>query len=335
MAQGRDTHAASPNAAKAYPPGLRCLAERANLVLGAGVTSETIAFDLAPRINGPGRLASPSLALELLLATDPHVARELAGSLEAVRTERRLIQQRILDEALAEIADCSFDRDPAIVIGRQGWHSGVVGIVAANVVERTGKPAVVISFDGDVGRGSVRAPEGTPIYDLLQASKEALTIFGGHQAAAGLELRASELTRFRELFCAAMLTHQSASGGPAPVSEVDDAADVLMDPRDAPYDVVRNFDLLEPCGMGNPQPRVGLSRARVARVQPVRGGHLQVQLALDGGHTLYGFGQMMGARAGEFPMGSRVDAVGGLRRDSYRGGDAVGFRVESIQPSST
>ncbi len=316
---------------RAERPGLRALAERANLVLSAGVTAETIAFDLAPRLNAPGRLASPRLALDLLLERDPAKARDLAGAIEAARTERRSIQQRMLDEAMAEIHDRQLHRDPAIVIGRRGWHAGIVGIVAANVVERTGKTAAVISFDGAVGRGSIRAPKGVPIYDLLQSSREATVSFGGHQAAAGVELHEHDLDRFRELFCAAAFEHLKSSGAHASDGVLQ--AEVMLEPSDVPWDVVRNLDLLEPCGMGNPLPRVGVAGARVVRAQSVRGGHLQLQLALDRGHILYGFAQSMGHRVAEFPPGARVDAVGVLRRDSYRGGTSVAIRIEAVGPS--
>lgn len=313
---------------KADRVGVRALAERANLVLSAGVTSETIAFDLAPRINAPGRLASPKLALQLLLERDPARARELAGAIEAARLERRSIQQRMLDEAMAEIDERAWYRDPAIVIGRRGWHAGVVGIVAANVVERTGKAAVVISFDGPVGRGSVRGPKGVPIYDLLVSSREATISFGGHQAAAGVELHEHQLDRFREMFCAAAQDHLQRQGAARPDDHA--AADVLLEGADDPYDVVRDLDLLEPCGMGNPLPRLGVSSARVGRSQAVRGGHLQLQIVLDRGHVLYGFGHAMGHLAQRFPLGARVDAVGMLRRDGYRGGRAVAFRIEAL-----
>lgn len=315
---------------RAERPGLRALAERASLVLSAGVTSETIAFDLAPRINAPGRLASPQLALDLLLERDPSRARDLAGQIEAARAERRSIQQRMLDEAMAEIDERQFHRDAAIVIGRRGWHAGVVGIVAANVVERTGRIAAVISFDGAVGRGSVRAPKGVPIYDLLVSSREATVSFGGHQAAAGVEVRENDLERFREMFCAAAHEHMKGrtDGAIEPAK-----AEALLDTADDPYAVVRDMDLLEPCGMGNPLPRVGLRGARVARAQAVRGGHLQLQLALERGHVLYGFGQGLGHRAAEFPLGARVDAIGYLRRDSFRGGSSVAFRIEAVGPS--
>jgi single-stranded-DNA-specific exonuclease len=309
--------------------GMRALAEIARVSLEAGVTAETISFDIAPRINAPGRLGNPQDALDLLLSTDVVQARGYAAKVEASRNERRRIQEQMLVEALHDVESHGWAQAPALVLSRPEWHPGVVGIVASQLVEHYGRPAVVIGFDGSVGRGSVRGPRGVSVYDLLCASREVPILFGGHHAAAGVTIEASVVSKFRDLFMAAA---QEAMPGGASMPNVE--AEVLLDEGDSAIDVVNDLTWLEPCGVGNEMPRIGLSRAQVVRSQEVRGGHLQVQLALGSGSVLYGFGPRMGQLARVLRSGMRVDATGTLRRDGFRGGEAVGFGLSSLgEPS--
>jgi hypothetical protein len=209
-------------------PGLRALAEQARLSVGAGVDGHTIAFSLAPRLNAPGRLGDPRLALSLLLERDANRARDLAASVEAVKRERQQIQAQILEQAVEQIRNNGFDRDPALVLGDQGWHPGVVGIVASQLVELYGKPTIVVAFDGEKGRGSVRGPDHVSVYELLVASEDEQVAFGGHHAAAGVTLQSrASLERLRDKFCAAALEHDRSS--PPVESRVE--AEVLLDPR--------------------------------------------------------------------------------------------------------
>src|SRR5690606_13053279 len=124
------------------------------------LSGEDVAFRLAPRINAAGRLGDPKLALDLLLARDPAKASALAAALEQVQTERRQIQERMLAEAIADIERMGMADAPAIVLAREGWHPGVVGIVAGRIASTYGKPTVVVGLDGASGRGSVRGPQG-------------------------------------------------------------------------------------------------------------------------------------------------------------------------------
>ena len=308
-------------------PGLAALAELARTDLSAGVSSETIAFEIAPRLNAPGRLGDPRPALELLLAADLSVARTCAARVEAARNERRSIQDQILAEALLDIEARGDETAPAIVLGRPGWHHGIVGIVAAQIVDRFHKPTVIVGFDGSTGRGSVRGPAGISVYDLLVESRDALAAFGGHHAAAGVTLDLSALDRFREMFVDA--ARRAFDRMPLPERDAA-AADVRLDPADSPAAVVRDLVWLEPCGQGNEAPCFGVEAATVTRARSVRGGHLQVELAV-GGATLYGFGRSMGRLANELRVGARVSATGTIRRDTFRGNGAVGLYLRAIE----
>lgn len=305
-------------------PGLRALAEYAKLDLSRPLTGEDIAFRVAPRLNAAGRLGDPKLALALLLAETPEEAQPLADALEQVQTDRRQIQERILAEATSQIERGGLADAPAIVLAHEGWHAGVVGIVAGRIASEYGKPTIVVGLDGETGRGSVRGPQGFRLHDALSACKSELVGFGGHQAAAGVEVQASRVEALREAFCRACAAQGSADFAPAGL-----VATVRLDPRDEPTVVVRDLARVEPCGEGNPAPLLLLPNAQVRSARDLKG-HLKLDLSY-GGRSLPGFAFQLGAQAATL-KGKRVDVIGRLRWDTYRGGDAVELRVESVTP---
>ncbi len=210
-------------------PGLRAISELAKLDLAYGVTGEDIAFRLAPRLNAPGRLGDPDLALELLLAKTTTEAAAIAASIEQITLKRRAIQEEMVTEAVAEIESSGFASMPAIVLGREGWHPGIVGIVAGRIASRYGKPTIVVGLEGASGRGSVRGPQGFRLHDALTRCREELAGFGGHQAAAGVEVRTERLSALRDSICEACAAQGSSALGPEVLG-----ADVRLDDRDDP-----------------------------------------------------------------------------------------------------
>src|SRR5262249_19715373 len=141
-------------------PGLRALADNARIELARGIAAEHIASRIAPRLNATGRLGDPDISLDLLLESSPVKAVALASVVEQKSQERRAIQQQMLVEAFTEIERSGFARAPAIVLAREGWHPGVVGIVAGRIASRLRRPTIVIALEGATGRGSVRGPPG-------------------------------------------------------------------------------------------------------------------------------------------------------------------------------
>jgi single-stranded-DNA-specific exonuclease len=302
-------------------PGLRALADNARVDLAQGVRAEDVAFRIAPRLNAPGRLGDPDLSLELLLAEDPTTAVGLAATVEQLAVKRRAIQDEMLAEAFAEIEARGCGSDPGIVLARAGWHPGVVGIVAGRIASRFGRPTIVVALESTTGRGSVRGPSGSRLHDALTRCRAELVGFGGHQAAAGVEVRADRVDALRDAWCDACLATSPAASGDA--SE----ADVRLDDRDDPVAVVRDLDRLEPCGEGNRAPRLLVARASVRSAKNLKG-HLKVDLRW-GRQSLSGFGFELGALADGLP-GTTADVVGLLRRDTWRGGDAVELRIEGL-----
>jgi single-stranded-DNA-specific exonuclease len=311
--------------ARAERPGVRALTAIAGCAAGA-LTGEDVAFRLAPRVNAPGRLAKPDVALSLLLATSDAEAERLASEVEEHCTRRKEVERAVLAEALAELADPVLAALPGIVLAKQGWHPGVVGIVAGRLASKFGKPAVVIALDGPRGRGSARAPAGFSVYEALHRSRDALLGFGGHHAAAGVEIESQRVDALRERFAAAC----DALGVPDTSSAFD--AEARLEPGDPAARVVHDLTRFEPCGQGNPAPRVAVDQARVLGVRAVRGGHLKLWIDV-GGTPLSCFGGEMGELAATLLPGTTARLVGALRRDTWTGGNAIEMRLIAAEPA--
>lgn len=305
---------------KAERPGLRALFELLKVDLKYPIVASDIAFRIAPRLNAPGRLGAPDAALALLREKDPHKAELRAAQVEQLCQSRRQIQDVMVKEAELQIAELGLGEAPALVLGKEGWNHGIVGIVAGRLAESYERPALVIGFHEGVGRGSVRGPAGFPLHSALSACADHLLRFGGHQAAAGMELRIESLPAFRAAFEQACCDCADYEPTVAPLPLVLDEADELQD-------VLQDLYLLEPCGEQNAAPRLEMSCAIVSS-RELAGGHLKLQLRLPSGQQLGAFAPQMA----ESLQGLRgqVRVVGQLRADTYRGGDAIEMLVKSV-----
>jgi single-stranded-DNA-specific exonuclease len=199
-----------------------------------------------------------------------------------------------------------------------------VGIVAGRLTSRFGKPTIILALDGARGRGSARAPAGFSVYEALMGVRDVLVGFGGHHAAAGLDVQSERLDTLRDRFCEAC----SALGVPEAGPRL--AADALLEEGDAPARVLGDLTRFEPCGQSNPAPRVAAERARVLGVRELRGGHLKVWLEV-GAARISCFGPEMGELATK--LGSHARVVGALRPDTYTGGGAVEMRLLAAEPA--
>lgn len=305
---------------RAERPGVRCLLDVAGVDRSYPLTAADIAFRIAPRLNAPGRLQAPDLAFQLLREKDPEKARSLADEVEHLCQARRGAQAKIEQEAREEIASLGLGNAPAIVVGREGWNHGIVGIVAGRIAEEFDKPTVVIGFDHGIGRGSLRGPDGFRLFDALSDCAAHLVRFGGHQAAAGMELRIEGLVAFRAAYEAAC---QARSDFERPPKE----EPLSVEPGDDLYEVLQDLYLLEPCGEKNPAPLLSLA-CEIRSSREVKGGHLKLDMELVGGRRVGGFGPGLGAAAERYRGPATV--VGKLRPDTYRGGEAVELLVERV-----
>lgn len=303
-------------------PGLKALAENAKINLSAGITAEDISHGLAPRLNAPGRMGSPIVALDVLLAKDPVQARSAAAQCEQANVKRKELQERMITEALSDVASRELGEQSAIVVARDTWHVGVVGIVAGRLASQFHKPVIVASVEHGIAKGSVRSARGVPIVTALSRCRELLKRLGGHEKAAGVEFEFEKLRELQEAFssqCAQLVNEQGAN-------PFEGRMHILMDNRDRPSDVYRDFSNLEPCGEGNRAPVLHFE-GKVLSSRDLKG-HLKLELEVNG-TTLGAFGPNLGKLASS--LKGRVHVAGSLRRDTYRGSETIEIRVDAIE----
>ncbi len=295
-------------------PGMRALLEAAKCE-PTRLDEGDFAFRLAPRINAAGRLYRADAGVELFLTEDERRAAEIANELSRANSERRATEREVdnaAEIARRELPD-SLKEAPALVVAGEGWHPGVIGIVASRLVERHNRPAIVISLDGEGGgRGSGRSIPGFDLLAGLEACAEHLTGFGGHRAAAGLQLRAESLEAFRAAFAA----HAAEVLGPDDLKRTE-RIDAMVGGADLGLELAEELGRLAPFGMGNPGVRLLVPAARVRDVRPMgEGKHARFSLH-SGSH------QALGVAFGRSSLGvgdeDTVDAAVRLELNHWKG----------------
>jgi single-stranded-DNA-specific exonuclease len=240
--------------ARTGKPGLRALMTVARVDPSA-LDAHTMAFRLAPRINAAGRLRRPDAGLELLLTMDPGRAREIAEELDAVNAERRAVEQRMLWDAEAQVAALG-ERSAYVLVG-EDWHAGVIGIVASRIAEHHHRPTILIAMDGETGTGSGRSIPGFDLLGALHLAAAHLERYGGHRAAAGMNIRRERLEPLREAFEA----HAAEALTPE-LLRPRERIDAVVSGAELGLSLAEELLKLEPCGMGNPSPRLLVPGAR-------------------------------------------------------------------------
>jgi single-stranded-DNA-specific exonuclease len=282
--------------------GLQALMQVAGCGGRDKISTGTIGFNLGPRINAAGRLECAMKAVELLTTDDPELAIELAKTLDDCNRRRQDVERAIVGEAheMVESQGGLGDRG-AIVLGKAGWHAGVIGIVASRLVDAYHRPTIVVALNDAVGQGSGRSVAGFDLYSALAACADGLTSFGGHRAAAGLKVHPDRFPAFAERFeahCREALTAEQRRK----VLNID--AEVHL--AELTTKVVEAIDTLEPYGIGNPRPLLMADRVRVVgepRVVGEKKNHLQVKLA-QGEVVFKGIGWNLAARGRDLRPGT-------------------------------
>jgi single-stranded-DNA-specific exonuclease len=291
-------------------PGLRALMDVAK-VDPSTIDAGAIGFRLGPRLNAAGRLYRADAGFELLLTEDRERARAVALELDANNTERRDVETRIRFEAEAQVAE--HGAAAAYVLASDGWHAGVIGIVAARIAERHHRPCVLIALDGAEGTGSGRSIPGFDLLGGLQAASETLQRYGGHRAAAGLTIHKADVPAFREAFAAhaaSVLTPDDLR----PEVRVDAVA-----PGDAlTLSLAEELEQLAPFGQGNPAVSLLVPAALLDDPRPMgEGRHVAFTLAAGGARSrcvMFGAGTKLPAEPSE-----PVQAIVRLERNHWNG----------------
>jgi single-stranded-DNA-specific exonuclease len=309
--------------------GLRALM-RASGIEGKPLTAGRIGFILAPRLNAAGRIGHAMQGVELLMSESEPQANRIARELEEMNRRRQEIDRATLEEARKKVDALDLDNTFGIVLAEQGWHPGVIGIVASRIVEETGRPTLLIALDGNEGKGSGRAPSPFDLHAGLTECRDLLIRFGGHRAAAGITIEASRVEAFAQRFndvARSKLRREDLQ--PELKIDAEISIDEVSDDLEA---LLRHF---EPFGVGNPTP-VFLSRgvrlSVPARVVGTDG--LKLRLA-SSTHDREALGWGMGELAAELPPGTAIDIAYRLERDTYQGESRLQLRIADLRPAGT
>lgn len=311
--------------------GLVALADEARL--DSAPVAYHLGYVLGPRINAGGRIGAADLGARLLSTTDPHEAAALAERLEKLNEERREIEAAVRDAALAQ-AEARGTDGPLVWAAGEGWHPGVVGIVAARLKEATNRPAVVIGLDGDEGKGSARSVAGVDLGAAVQrlAAEGLLLKGGGHRMAAGLTVARDRLEPAMARLGELLARQGAGAGGPRDLT-----IDALLMPGAATRDLCAALDRCGPFGQGAPAPRFAFPDLAVAHAREVGQGHLKVRFRDGLGGTLdtIAFGGLDTAmgRALMAHSGARFHVAGRLEVNVWQGRESVQMKLEDAAPA--
>ncbi|MEB3173499.1 MAG: single-stranded-DNA-specific exonuclease RecJ [Cyanobacteriota bacterium] len=314
-----------PQLAASPLPGLQALLQLAG-VEPCMVGAQTVGFQLAPRINAVGRLGDPALVVDLLTTDEPQRALELARQCDQLNRQRRELCDAIEAEALALLEADGEQRSAFVLIAQNHWHHGVIGIVAARLVERFGRPVALAAGEGNGRlRASARAPRGFAIDQALQSCSALLERFGGHPAAGGFSVRAEHLSALHAQLNALAAEWLLVQGQGMPVEP---EALLPLDRIDLDFWVAQQR--LEPFGIGHPAPIYWSRRCQVLQQSRLRGGHLQLLLA-QGATQI----RAMGWRwQGGDTVPPWVDVAYRLVRDHWQGRDRLQLELVGLRASS-
>lgn len=318
---GLDQLSSGPNSV-----GLDALIEVTGLV-GKNIDSKNVAFGLVPRLNAAGRMASADLAARLLLTTEPARKREaglLARELDDLNTQRQKEQRDVFTMAQEMIeANSDIRSHGMIVIAREGWHRGVIGIVASKLVETFDKPAMVLSVEGDVAHGSARSTPGFDLLGALNQCAHLFTQFGGHRMAAGVTLEAMNVTSLQTslyMYADKMLRE----GQEAKTLHIDAPLEI----KELNGEIVAGLNRLKPFGRGNPEPVFQASGVKVVeRPKLLNNQHLAMSLNQDG-HVFRAIAWRSAHRKDFFVgLGDEIDVVYSLMENHFRGESTIQLSI--------
>lgn len=301
--------------------GLEKLKETKNIGLKAifklaGVDSktineETIGFTLAPRINAVGRLENADLAVRLLLTADPAEAQGWAEEIDALNKTRQSIVNTITAEAIEEVEkNYPIESNSVLVIGKEGWNAGVVGIVASRLVEKYYRPTIVLSFDQNKGlaKGSARSISGFDLFQNLSTCRDILPHFGGHPMAAGMTLKLEDVSTLRTSLNK-LANEQLTDEDFIPITLLD--SEISLD--EINLAALEEMNLLSPFGMDNPKPKVLINNVEIATMRKIGSNqnHLKV-LMNEKGSNLDGIGFGLGPLVDHISPSSSISLIGEL-----------------------
>lgn len=291
------------------------------------VDSNTISFGIAPRINACGRMGHEKEALDLFLTNNIEEAKMITQSLNQYNLERQEIEKRIFNEVQEMMKEPEEQKLPCIVLGKENWHHGVIGIVSSKITDMYFKPSILLCFEGDSAKGSGRSVPGFDLHETLEKCSTYIKQFGGHSMAVGVTIEKDNFSKFKKELEEYGTKMDVASI--VPVIKIDEK--ILL--QDISIKDIRDLELLEPFGEGNKMPLFQISNVKIASIRALsEGKHLKMTLK-DDSKVIDTIGFNMGNLSSEYPIGTKIDVVGNLEINNYRGTENVQINLKDIRHS--
>ena len=289
------------------------------------IDSTTISFGVSPRINACGRMGHQEVALELLLTDDPFKARRYAKELEEYNRQRQEVEKKIYEEAVLQVEE-NTDK-PCSILGKEGWHHGVIGIVSSKITDKYYKPSILLCFEGDEAKGSGRSIDGFDLHKAIVDCSKYLKNFGGHSMAIGLSLESKYYEKFKKQF----EEYTKENLKEIPVQELD--IDEEITSKDVSINSVKDLKLLEPFGEFNEVPLVMYKNIKIISIRTLSDGkHLKLTLQ-DDNTIIDAIGFNMGDLADKYQLGDKIDVVGNLELNDFNNIETVQINLKDLRKS--
>lgn len=287
------------------------------------IDSTMVSFGLSPRINACGRLGHADEALELFLANDKNTTTKLAKKMNEYNTARQQVERKIYDEAVKEIIK---EKDkPAIVLGKEGWHHGVAGIVSSKITDEYFKPSILICFEGDEGKGSGRSIPGFDLHEALMECSTYLEKFGGHSMAVGITIKKDKFKEFKKVFTE--YAESKNISDIVPIINIERKVEL----KDVNIESVKELQKLEPFGEQNKMPLFLIENLKIVSIRSLsEGKHLKILLKQDN-FFIDAIGFNMGDLTEQYKIEDKVDIVGTIDINVFNGNENVQLTIKDMR----
>ena len=292
------------------------------------INSSTISFGVAPRVNACGRMGKAEEALELLLSTDIYKVNELTKKLNEHNRKRQEIEKFIYESAIEKIEKNHLNENRTIIVGGEGWHHGVIGIVSSKITEMYFKPSILLSFEENgIGKGSGRSIPGFDLHDSLMKCQNTLEKFGGHSMAVGVTIKKENLEEFSKEF-EKVAADEKIEEIPQ-VLNIDAKVDLNLIDKE----MIDSLKELEPFGEANKMPIFAFKNLRIDSIRALsEGKHLKLTLKEDN-RIINAIGFNMGTLAEEYKIGDKIDVAGVLEINTFNGVDNLQINIKDVMKS--
>lgn len=291
------------------------------------IDSNTISFGVAPRINACGRMGVADEALELLLSENIEDAIEKSKNIMKYNNKRQEYEKKIFLQAVEQIKEQHLENSNSIVLGGDGWHHGVIGIVASKITELYYKPCILICFEdgNDIGKGSGRSIKGFDLYKSLTKCKDIIAGFGGHSMAIGISVEKEKFKELQNVF--EEIARKAAISELCPIIKID----AILNIDDVTKEMVQSLIQLEPLGEANQMPIFSFKNLKINSIRALTDGkHLKLSLKSDKNTLIDAIGFNLGELSKQYVIGDKVDVIGNLEFNSFNGVEKLQINLKDM-----